>query len=559
MIPFADTGCVMLEGNRRSFLRGLTRFAGLAMTAPSARCVNSFPVRDDETARSQTALQMRQAAAEFQCRRPTPQQIDNGDESAVPGHAACFTKGLPHDQSGRVDPSAYASLLRALATGQHSDFESIDRGSGMKLVNPEAAFAYELAGADSHSLAAPPAPKLSSTQAAAEMVELYWQSLVRDVSFAGYSTAPLIQAAAQDLTKLSNLQSPKELNSTVSASTIFRGSFSGCLTGPFVSQFLWKPVPSLSTWLDQRYRVPVPGIDYLVEHPEWLVLQSGLPPYREYVFDSTPRYICNGRGLAEWVHYDFLYQAFHNAALILLNYGPESILYSNVYYSPSNPYKNSKVQTGFATFGPAQICGWLGRVTTAALEAVWYQKWSVHRRLRPEEFGGLIHQQMTGAGQYPISPELLNSAAVSVSRQTHGTYLLSQAYPEGCPLHPAYPAGHATVAGACSAVLKAFFDENGLVTNCVVANSDGTLLMPYEEAALTVGGEINKLAFNIAIGRNFAGIHYRSDATAGFRLGEDVAIAMLQDLVNTLTEDFPGFSFSRLDGTPVEIQKGALS
>lgn len=42
---------------------------------------------------------------------------------------------------------------------------------------------------------------------------------------------------------------------------------------------------------------------------------------------------------------------------------------------------------------------------------------------------------------------------------------------------------------------------------------------------------------------------------AGLRLGEDVAIAMLQDLVNTLTEDFVGFHFTRLDGTPVDICK----
>jgi hypothetical protein len=42
---------------------------------------------------------------------------------------------------------------------------------------------------------------------------------------------------------------------------------------------------------------------------------------------------------------------------------------------------------------------------------------------------------------------------------------------------------------------------------------------------------------------------------AGFRLGEDVAIAKLEDLVNTVTEDFEGFRFTRLDGTPVHIKK----
>jgi hypothetical protein len=81
-----------------------------------------------------------------------------------------------------------------------------------------------------------------------------------------------------------------------------------------------------STWVEQLWRVPQPGVDFLTQRSEWLQLQSGLPPYREMVFDPKPRYISTGRHLAEWVHYDFLYQAFHNAALILLNLGPESIL-----------------------------------------------------------------------------------------------------------------------------------------------------------------------------------------------------------------------------------------
>jgi hypothetical protein len=328
----------------------------------------------------------------------------------------------------------------------------------------------------------------------------------------------------------------------------------GVLTGPYLSQFLWQPIPINSTSVEQRYRIPAAGIGYLGDYPEWTALRSGLPPYRTPVFDSTPRYLTTGRALAEWVHYDFLYQAFHNAALILLAQSPETILETSPYYSPTNPYKNSKIQTGFATFGAPHICSWLGRVATAALQAAWYQKWSVHRRLRPEEFGGLIHQTISGGTRYPISPELLNSAALPAIYKTSGTFMLPQAYPEGCPLHPAYPAGHATVAGACSALLKAFFDENGLVTNCVTASADGTTLLPYS-GALTVGNEINKLAWNIAIGRNFAGIHYRSDAMAGFQLGEDVAIAKLQDLVNTFTEDFVGFQFTRLDGTPVQITK----
>lgn len=48
-------------------------------------------------------------------------------------------------------------------------------------------------------------------------------------------------------------------------------------------------------------------------------------------------------------------------------------------------------------------------VATRALKAVWFEKWFVHRRLRPEEFGGLVHNHLTGAALYPLHPEILGS------------------------------------------------------------------------------------------------------------------------------------------------------
>ena len=41
-------------------------------------------------------------------------------------------------------------------------------------------------------------------------------------------------------------------------------------------------------------------------------------------------------------------------------------------------------------------------------------------------------------------------------KQGAKTYLLGLTYPEGSPLHPSYPSGHATLAGACITVIKAF-------------------------------------------------------------------------------------------------------
>jgi hypothetical protein len=104
-------------------------------------------------------------------------------------------------------------------------------------------------------------------------------------------------------------------------------------------------------------------------------------------------------------------------------------------------------------------------------------------------------------------------------------------------------------------MLKALFDENMVIPNCVFPTKDGQSLVPYMGQALTVKAEAEKLAYNVAFGRNFAGIHWRSDATGGVQLGEEVAIALLQDLVNTCPEDFPGFQFTRFDGTPVHVTK----
>jgi len=199
---------------------------------------------------------------------------------------------------------------------------------------------------------------------------------------------------------------------------------------------------------------------------------------------------------------------------------------------------------------------WLARVTTAALKAAWFQKWLVHRRLRPEEFGGRIHHTRTRRVAYPIPDSLLACAAVDGVFAQTGTYLLPQVYAEGCPLHPAYPSGHATVAGACSVVLKALFDESALLPDCVHPTPDGLSLEPCPSSfAPTIGAEVDKLAFNIAMGRNWAGIHYRSDALGGIRLGEEVGLAVLRDLVRCCTEEFEPLTLTRYDGTSVQIAR----
>lgn len=67
-----------------------------------------------------------------------------------------------------------------------------------------------------------------------------------------------------------------------------------------------------------------------------------------------------------------------------------------------------------------------------------------------------------------------------------------------------------------------------------------------------MAGELNKVAANIAIGRNMAGVHWRSDYTQSLLLGEAIAIGILEE--QKLCYNEPGsFTVTRFDGTAVTI------
>jgi hypothetical protein len=499
--------------------------------------------------RRQKAFQIRSDAALYERNLPLPGHPCNGDDALYPNKIASYSKALPHNSIGEVELSAYNAFIRALKSGRPDDFEAIPLGgpdgNAVKLTDPQAGLAFELVGPDSHHLSIPPAPAFSSAWEASEMAELYWRTLTRDVPFADYDSDPLTIAAANDLSRFSDFRGPKE-DGVVTTGTLFRENVPGDLIGPFVSQFLWKDIPYGATTIVQRYHVPVAGVDFLTNFDEWLDIQNGSPPNSTITFDPTQRYIRNGRDLGEYVHRDFAYQAVLGACQILLSFGPAAL-------DPANPYFNSKTQVGFATFGAPYILDFVAKVARAALEAAWFQKFFVHRRLRPEEFGGRVHNLLTGAANYPINQELLHSEAVKLIHDKYGTYLLPIAYPEGCPTHPAYPGGHADFVGAGVTILKAFFNESFEIPNPVVASADGLQLLPYSGPSLTIGGELNKLASNITHGRDTAGLHWRSDGSEGLKLGEAVAIGILRDYRATYNERFSGFTLTKFDGTTIKI------
>lgn len=73
------------------------------------------------------------------------------------------------------------------------------------------------------------------------------------------------------------------------------------------------------------------------------------------------------------------------------------------------------------------------------------------------------------------------------------------------PEHPAYPSGHSTIAGAASAILSRLFPADAAV-GFALADDSG-------------------------MSRLKAGVHYRTDHTAGMQLGRQVAESVLRDVV----------------------------
>jgi membrane-associated phospholipid phosphatase len=525
---------------RREFLGRVGGAAALAVAAESAFAEtetnlsggsSSAMSKSELIARRQAAFELRVRRARTWLFKPLDLPRHNGDESRYPTKIGNFSKGLPHDELGQVDTSAYSTFARACKSGRVGDFDAIPLGSdgGQPLRNPQAGLAFTVSGADSHQITIPPPPPFASAELAREMVECYWMSLARDVPFSDYDTNPILQQAAAEL--------------SVTPQTIFRAPYAGATVGPHVSQFLLQPFAFGAQPIEQRIRTFEGGVDFLTAFPDWLARQNGAPfPPRQY--DSTLRFIRNGRDLAAWVDADPPSQAGLNALLILFGMGCP--------LDSANPYvQRIKNQDAFTTFGPVDLFDMVEKAPAAAHRAGWFQKWRVHRYLRPEEYGGRVHNQLVGSASYPLPDDVLGSSAVQQVFSETGSYLLPQAYPDGCPLHPAYPSGHSVGSGSTATMLKAVFDESFVIPNPVEASADGLSLVPYSGPPLTVGGELNKLAFNIGMARVFAGIHWRSDVIWGNRVGEAVSLGLLADEAGCYNEPFRGYSLRKFDGSLV--------
>lgn len=415
----------------------------------------------------------------------------------------------------------------------------------------------------------------------------------------------------------------------VTPQTLFRGSGNGLLIGPFTSQFFLIDVyplfasgcggpvaPMIGVYqnLTQSYFAShqlyiAPNLrEFGVTWDNFITLQNGNIPI-QYIandFQGNKTYLYDGRALTYYAHTDGPISAYQPVINILAKNGfPLSPTnpYLEQALTPTDSYINGQATKEYSltTFGGADGHNMLGSVFACAFKAAWAQKWRVHRRLRPEEMAGLLDYSLsTSTNPYNLDQTLFtpviggynwqqlvlehNQAQAQngpltfapynyinadlPTAQDASTFLLTSPYPELSPTHPAYPSGHATVAGACITVLKALFDDTVYMDEQMAAAGESTVMVnPSNPAQIinttvhtTVSQELNKLAWNVAMGRNFAGIHWRSDAEAGIRLGEQVAIAWLQDHARMYNETtFTGFVLTTYDGVRIQITQSSVT
>lgn len=398
------------------------------------------------------------------------------------------------------------------------------------------------------------------------------------------------------------------------SASLFRGSSPGCMDGPYISQFLLVGTKTRKTTgvvgfgaqsIDQKVFSTKKNLDYMSNWNCWLDVQNGAnyteksDRSRPDIFEQESKFIATPRDLATYVHIDQLYQAYLVAALIML----EEKYPLNPGFPSGDNSKTMQVSDGrarprgsFATFGGPHLLALLTEVSSRGLRAVRRQKFNYHRRARPEVMGGRLTLAAnqpselrdaeldfaTLLAKLPIELRTAinarnadvitndgNPAIVCPANPSWITenLLLPMAFPEGSPMHPAYGAGHATVAGACVTILKLFFDmfeEPGSTIlraypeKIYEATVDGTSLKSVavpKDTTITIAGELNKLAANISIGRNMAGVHYYSDYYDSVRLGERIAVGIAQEQMTNYPDSFE-LRFPSFDGEIVTILGG---
>jgi hypothetical protein len=183
-----------------------------------------------------------------------------------------YHKGLQHDNAGRAVPAAFETLRAALDKHTPDLFRSIqlhDPTDGRKLINTQSGLAADRETGEGWYFRIPNAPERAGQKdaTAAEMIEVYWMALLRDLPFDQFGSNADVAAAADELKDLKLYPDPATANDprfqprSVTPDNIFRGGDwtpsgqnSPEHAGPYISQFLLLPIGYGVLAFDQRER-----------------------------------------------------------------------------------------------------------------------------------------------------------------------------------------------------------------------------------------------------------------------------------------------------------------
>ncbi len=501
-----------------------------------------------------------------------------------------FSKTLGHDPSSFLpDRSQTDQMLKFFEEPTFSGLETLpsSQDSERKLEDPAGGLGFEPIS-KSHYLIPSPIEFISinSSLGAMELSEVFCMSLCRDIKISellsstdpttvmlkprdengnelGYSLP--VQSIIDILNSYPNSNWPVE--SGLNMGNLFRGKLPDELIGQYISQLLILDVPFGKATFEQKYK-PEWDTTFSVTTEGFLKIQDGVTSGFPTKGDISARRVTTLRDLGSLVKNDPAYGLYFTAGLISAKAGLSAL---------TNPGNGS----AFLDTGGPDFLTSIAAVCRAALRSGWLTKWQNALKIRPEEAAGrLSWYEMASTKPSELqdwvsffNSDLLNTVKMWTSTQgsTQDSSFLPLLYDEGSPTHPAYPAGHACVAGACCTIIKAFIkthESNGdkILWSSVfgpIQKVDETgNLVDTVDSNETIVGEINKLCSNVSIGRNIAGVHYRSDADAGILMGETVAIsyllAMTKSYYPSMLTDHIEFILEKFNGDLVVIKDGKV-
>lgn len=491
-----------------------------------------------------------------------------------------FGKTLDHNATtGFVKKTDVDKIIKAVKVNTEENLIAIPQhsSSNRKLEGVQTVNATINEGKQNFTIAFATPPAVDSEKNMFEMMEVYAMQVLREIPFINWSSDATVGNIVTYLNNYSSsaISGPTD-GGVITRQTLLRGFAQDETYGPYVSQFLVHPFGWSNLPIVQKY-YQEDNANSQLSMANWLNVQQGVTVESGGDVTSTLKHVYTPRMLGSIVHRDALYQFYYAAALIC------NSTMSTV------GFDNSSINSTVWTDGDKpSVLQCLAEVTEGALRVAWHQKYGLNMKIRPEVLAQRITLAYNNAGLRSSVDKLSTIYThaqtgqdildlVNTQNQSNGgedlsgnNYYLNVIYREGSPTHPSLPAGHATVAGACATVLKAMIvtHENNGSKKLWVADgrtalqpsADGDSTVSYAEAdasSMTIVGEINKLASNVSLGRDFAGVHYRHDGTAGMLSGEEFAISFLQEKIKEYgayaNGMFSGFDLEKFDGTRVMI------